>query len=296
MAPEKSYYVAYAVLVAIPLIILAPLFISSLWTVPQGKDTARRGFRWMKIALGLMSIAVILQTVAAAYVNRWMDDDWYYDTRDELYRLQEIMDRVSDWADFFGKIGMTLTWLAALEVGLGVVYCWDVGRSARTIVQWVAYLFVFVEIVFTFVILGFWEHFYTLLFRYYRDFSDLSYPDVEPLYRLYKVQATYSILLGVAATALLGFAIALVIKARRHTSQRQTSVLVLIASIFFWISSLWNMAIAIIYYIEWEYINSHATLIVNPILSIWFVTIALALLYVAGRRRVGGLWSKGQHA
>lgn len=247
-----------------------------------------------------------------------------------MYRLREIMDRVSDWADFFGKIGTTLTWLAALEVGLGVVYCWDVGRSARTIVQWVAYLFVFVEIVFTFVILGFWEHFYTLLFRYYRDFYDLSYPDVEPLYRLYKVQATYSILLGVAATALLGFAIALVIKARRHTSQRQvryrwvwafnaplqllfarqvslkrsladslcfqTSVLVLIASIFFWISSLWNMAIAIIYYIEWEYINSHATLIVNPILSIWFVTIALALLYVAGRRRVGGLWSMGQHA
>lgn len=151
-----------------------------------------------------------------------MDDDWYYDaTRDEMYRLREIMDRVSDWADFFGKIGTTLTWLAALEVGLGVVYCWDVGRSARTIVQWVAYLFVFVEIVFTFVILGFWEHFYTLLFRYYRDFYDLSYPDVEPLYRLYKVQATYSILLGVAATALLGFAIALVVKARRHTSQRQ---------------------------------------------------------------------------
>ncbi|ETS78170.1 hypothetical protein PFICI_10232 [Pestalotiopsis fici W106-1] len=292
----NAYYVAYTVLVAIPIVVLLPLFISSLWTVPQGKDTARRGFRWMKIALGLMLIGTILITASAAEINRLIDWDSYITDPDDYYRREEIINRVGDWSYLFLQVALQFTFLATLEVALGILYCWDAGRRARTVIQWAAYAFVLVESLFTLVIMGYWESYYTALFKYIRnDRSGDGYPDGASLFRLYNVQATYSILLGVAATALLGLAVVVVVRARKYASHRQTAVLVLVASLFFWISSLWNMVTAILVYLEEKHIDRRANLIVDPILSEWFVAVTLALLFIAGRRRLGGLWSKGEH-
>lgn len=259
------------------------------------------------------------------YVNRKIPG--YGDTSySSLAHFNELWSRLDDWGTLLDKIGLVFLWLALVDTGLGMLFCWKKAAAIRPIVRIVAYGLGGVLVLLAFVGFGKYEEFYTRYFKWYRsrdteDYesyrswaSDRPMDNMRPFDLL---SVAYDFILWIAVLATTGLAALTAHLARRtreHIQVRdtspadvggnsqltaspheQTAFLVLAACIFLIIRTAWSVAGDIRWTIPIKYVHyPTTTLVLDAVLGDWTTVLALMLLFAAGARKAGGLWSTAQ--
>ncbi|KAK6080882.1 hypothetical protein SCUP234_04980 [Seiridium cupressi] len=170
----------------------------------------------------------------------------------------EALSRLSGWGYFLLDLSCLSTFLAILDVALGILYCWDTGRKRQTLVRYIAYGLMIVEAILLLARFAGLQAWYTAYYGYLENYSSsrgISF--MSQLVTWQKVTSATDIILGVASVALVGLVISVKV-ARQRVDRRQT-------------------------------------LMLDAILDPWLQFTALGLLYVIGRKKLGGLWSTAEN-
>ncbi|KAK9423992.1 hypothetical protein SUNI508_13844 [Seiridium unicorne] len=290
----EEWDIAYTVLVSVFIFGLLPLSIISFITIRRKKDAARRGFLWLKLALILMLIGIILIT-AENIMLVLLNTQTVRGSLTTTHSYVEALSRLSGWGYFLLDLSCLSTFLAILDVALGILYCWDTGRKRQTLVRYIAYGLMIVEAILLLARFAGLQAWYTAYYGYlgnYRSSRGISF--MSQLATWQKVTSATDIILGVASIALVGLVISVKV-ARQRVDHRQTATLTLVASILFCIRSLWPLVSAVMWLATMDELPDTWTLMLDAILGPWLQFTALVLLYVIGRKKLGGLWSTVQN-
>lgn len=139
------------------------------------------------------------------------------------YKAVEAIDRLRDFGFFTIRIALLFIWLATIEIGLGILYCWNVAQRLRKFLQWPAYVFVLVEMALNIAYLAKYEQFWSDYYSYLRDESRTGTFGFEDLNVYLNIAVAFDFLLWIATLASVALTITLVILARKRADHRQVS-------------------------------------------------------------------------
>ncbi|ORY61650.1 uncharacterized protein BCR38DRAFT_411504 [Pseudomassariella vexata] len=287
MASLVSYNIAYTALMGILVLALLPLFITACVVIHRRRDTARLGFIWLKLALFWMFLGSLLVAIGNTLIVFVQTD--VLDNLTGTWDYVEATARISDFGYYFEALAEIFTLLSLVNIGLGILCCWDVMRKTRRVLKWVTYGFAIMETVFALAELILYEAWLT---AYYRDESISSRSHLEAMRKL---GAAYVILLWIAVLAVIGFSSFVVALSQKRAAHRKAAVLLLVASIMDFICHTWNLATDG----TWVFSGLHRPgtydTILEAVLGYWPRFVALVFLFVVGSKKMGGLWSTAQN-
>lgn len=277
-SPHLSYEIARVALLGFAGLSCLPLFIVSLIVIRQRKDPARRQFTWLKVALLLFFLAFVLETVADALIA--LRYAGYYSSM-----LAQTIDRVSDWGLFCNQIANIFTLFTLFDLGLSIMYCWDVMRSSRFVVQMVTYSFGLVEFALAVASLGIYECYTTSLF------SSTSSVGTASLNVGSKVAAAFDILMFIASLIVASFAVFVQVLSSKRLEHGAASKFFILAAIIWIVPNLWAVVSDGIWLLSGRPRIQTWPGILDGILDAWLSVTTLVLVFAIGVRKARGLWS-----
>ena len=134
----------------------------------------------------------------------------------------ELTSRLNSWASFLSHLASAALLLSLVDVALGVLYCLGRLPAARRMVQWLAYGFAFMEVVFALTRLIKYETFFTEYYKALDKRGPLNdFPDVSVLRPYQLLESAGRILFCVAFVAQLGLSTVVLVAVRREVEHRR---------------------------------------------------------------------------
>jgi hypothetical protein len=136
----------------------------------------------------------------------------------DLLTYREAYSVLSCLSPFLQQLATLFLLFALVDVAMGILYCWDVMRKPRPIVQWVTYGFGILEAVFALAIL--------IKFSAWAVAADAAtssdnLPDRSQIMQFRRLQAAFNVLRFIASLATLGLSIFVAVLASKRPDHRQ---------------------------------------------------------------------------
>jgi hypothetical protein len=138
-------------------------------------------------------------------------------TLDAEYNFDQVANQIAILGTFFAEVSLVFLLFSLVDVALGILYCWDVLRGPRPILQWVTYGFGFIEVVLAFPAMIKFSLYGSALYAWLRDDSGTTdAPDASDFPKYRQIFMAWDTLMFVVSIAVVGFAIYILVLANKR--------------------------------------------------------------------------------
>ncbi|EPE07195.1 hypothetical protein F503_07846 [Ophiostoma piceae UAMH 11346] len=299
--------IAATVLTGLPAIPLAVIWVFSLIHNRQYKDPARRGAGWVKGAIPVFFLALVVETVGRIY--NILAYYGFLNARSAYPAYVSL---------FVGQLAALMVFIAFVETGLGFLHVHGRnfvavlpaaagGDSEKTIrpkshvatrigtYSMALVLFALAAASFGLRVRGFYEYYgWYASYYYYDDADDIYAQTITRFQQAIKLNAAFDIICWILTMPLIGFA-GYVVSRCRGSVVAQTSHIYVAAACVWFARFFWLLIYQCGYALpEYSNLDEAAIVIVDPLMSLWFFMIVLILLFVIFAKKQTGLWSIGR--
>ncbi|OAA58648.1 hypothetical protein SPI_06721 [Niveomyces insectorum RCEF 264] len=331
LSDYRTYAIVNAVLTGILIKPLVILWVFALCLARRRKDPVRCGVSWLKAALPLEALNLILSVATDATSLVEVDFELNYTPSDNIVNaVSQASDHLSVAAGYVEQIATIATIIAIVELGLAFLDVVDHTRKhgspdglvpasasaasasapgsekpspARhhTLVRYATYGAVVVLFA---LAVGLFSLANSVYAKYFRVINHTdNYAETEAAYEKYNhdvltlrdLGATFDILCFVISLALVGLGGVVMHTCRNAPQLHNSAVLFLVSTLVWFIRYLWHL----IYNATWLLPKNSlgvplAFNVVDPIFNVWTFFVVLVLLYVVSARKQQGLWTTSQ--
>lgn len=133
-----------------------------------------------------------------------------------LLTMNHAAAQLANLGGYFQQMSSAFLLFTLVDFGLGILYCWDVLRGFRPMLQWVTYGFGFIELMLAIAHVVKLSLYIAAYYSFLRDDGRNRPPATSQLLVFSQVIMAYDIMMFIAAIATVGFSIYILVLANKR--------------------------------------------------------------------------------